>query len=119
MDSFIEGAIKLGYTKTIKEDGLIILTKDNCLKVEVFAIGKSTNNFSLGAITDPDYSVNLLTTNGNSLYSWVDTSHSVINIIKNIIERVAVEMTPTEYRIKKMRSKRYKIVTDVNKFYEF
>lgn len=119
LDSFLEATIKLGYTKTIKDDGLIVLTKANCLKVEAFADGKSTDDVTLGASCDPDYSVNLLTTNGKELYSWVDAQGSVTDIISNILARVAVEMAPSGDRVKKMESKGYKIVANEEELYDF
>jgi hypothetical protein len=58
--------------------------------------------------------INLLAYDGSRLYSWFDTNDDLKDILQHIDKRIAVTMNPSEYRVKKMKTKGYLITNHTN-----
>lgn|SRR3989338_7172906 len=78
--------------------------------VEAYFVQDDPADTVMGPESEPDYDVNLLAWNGESLYIWTDPNRQIYRIISHIIEKKTVEISHNPEREEKILSKGYTII---------
>jgi hypothetical protein len=113
MDGFVCGMIHLGY-KIIESNGTdhVIYGKPGQISLDVWVSPDNPQDVLLGYITDPDYDVNILTwgvtedEKHSQVYSWCEKVKSISDLVEQIKQGRALELSPYPERKLKFAAKK-------------
>jgi hypothetical protein len=113
---FQSGIAALGYVMSHNDtNDTDVYVKTGGLDVEVYYLDEDPDVASLGPVTDPDFSVNLLSYVDGKLDSWIGGNIKDLNLV-DVVEDILLKETTqlsshaSTSRIKKIQDKGYKII---------